>query len=693
MISKINTAIKLFKNRKLEDAKNLCFEIIEINPNNISALNLLGIILFQKKEFKESIKIVKKSIKINPKQADANNNLGLMLANLKKYDDAISYYKRAIKINDRFIDAYFNLGITYKELGILNKAVFYWEKVIEIQPKNFKAYNNIGNIHLEKNENILAVKCYDKAIFLNKNFDLAYFNRGNALQKLRKLNASIDNFSEAIKLSPKYSEAYASRGNSYRDINKLDLALNDYETAYKLNPDLRNLFGNLFATKNNLCNWKNYKENLSYLEKQIFNNKSIMSPFTTLSAFNSSEIQNIAAKIHISAKFGDKSINKKNNFSSKNKEGGKIKIGYFSSDFKNHPVSHLLVEIFENHDKSNFEIYGFLLTHIKKDEMTDRISKSFNHFIDVSDKTSKEISELARRLKIDIAIDLMGYTKSNRFEIFLEKCAPIQINYLGYSATSGSKTINYIIADNTIINNDDDRSKFSEKIIYLPNTFMPNGFKDIKLQYNLKRENFGLSNNSFIFCCFNKQYKFNPYIYDIWMDLLKEVKESLLWLKVNNNEAIKNLKLEAEKRNIDPNRIIFADSLSLEQHLSRHMLADLFLDTFPYGAHTTCVDSLWAGLPVLTLKGNTFASRVTSSLLKAIDLEELITNTVDEYKSLAINLAKNPQKLETIKKKLKINKDISPLFDNKKYTKNLETAYKLIYKRNNELRPFDDIII
>ena len=693
MISKINTAINLFKKRKLDDAKNLCFEIIKENPKNVATLNLLGIILFQKKNFEDAIEILNKSIKINPKQADVNNNIGLMYTNLQKYDDAISSYKRAIKINGRFIDAYFNLGITYKELGILDKAIFYWEKVIEIQPNNFKAYNNIGNIYLEKNKNNLAVNYYNKAIFLNKNFDLAYFNLGNALQRLGELKKSINSFSKAIKLNPNYSVAYANRGNSYRDVNKLDLALYDYETAYKLNPDLQNLFGNLFATKNNLCDWKNYKENLSYLENQIFNNKSIMSPFTTLSAFNSSEIQDKVAKIHLFTKFGNKFINKKNNFSYKNKKFSKIKIGYFSSDFKNHPVSHLLIEIFENHDKSNFEIYGFLLTRIKKDEMTDRISKSFNHFIDVSDKTNKEISELSKRLKIDIAIDLMGFTKSNRFEIFLEKCAPIQINYLGYSATSGSKTLNYIIADHTLINNDEDKSKFSEKIIYLPNTFMPNGFKDIKLQNNLKRKDFGLSDHSFIFCCFNKQYKFTPYIFDIWMALLKDVKDSSLWLKVNNNQAIKNLKQEAENRNIDPNRIIFAESLSLEQHLSRHMLADLFLDTFPYGAHTTCVDSLWSGLPVLTLKGNTFASRVTSSLLKAINLEELITNSVDEYKSLAINLAKNPQKLNTIKKKLKINKDKSPLFDNEKYTKNLETAYKLVYKRNNEDKPVNDIII
>ena len=669
MISKLNTAITLFKNRKLEDAEILCSEIIKEDPKNISTLNLLGIILFKKKKFEEAIKIIKKSIKINPEQADANNNLGLMLMNLKKFDDAIFSYKKAIKINNHFIDAYLNIGITYKELGILDKAIFYWEKVIEIQPKSFQAYNNIGNIHLEKNKDILALKYYEKAILLNKNFDTAYYNQGNALQKLGKLNESIESFSKAIKLNPKNSEAYYNRGNSYRDINKLDYALNDYVIAYKLNPNLHNLFGNLFATKNNLCDWKNYEENLSYLENQILNNKSIMSPFTSLSTFNSTKMQDKVAKIYLSTKFGDKFIKKKNNLSNRNKLDRKIKIGYFSSDFKKHAMSHLLVELFENHDKSNFEIYGFLLTRIKKDEMTDRIANSFDHFIDVSDKTNKEISELSRSLKIDIAIDLMGYTKSNRFEIFLEKCAPVQINYLGYSATSGSKALDYIIADHTLINNDDDKSKYSEKIIYMPNTFMPNSFKGITLQNNLKRKDFGLSDNSFVFCCFNKQYKFTPYIFDIWMDLLREVKESSLWLLVNNNQTVQNLKQESEKRDIDSNRIIFARGLPIEQHLSRYTLADLFLDTFPYGAHTTCGDALWSGLPVLTLKGNTFASRVSSSLLKAINLDELITNSVDEYKSLAINLAKNPLKLNKIKKRLKIDKDKSPLFDNKNYTK------------------------
>ena len=693
MISKLNTAVTLFKNRQLDDAEKLCFEILEEDPKNISTLNLLGIILFQKKKFEEAIKVVKNSIKINSKQADANNNLGLMLLDLKKFDDAIFSFEKAIEINDQFSDAYFNLGITYKELGITDKAIFNWEKVIEIQPKSFQAYNNIGNIFLEKNKDVLAIKYYEKALSLNKNFYLAYFNRGNALQKLGKLNESIDSFSETIKLNPKYSKAYYSRGNSYRDVNKLEYALNDYAFAYNLDPNLQNLFGNLFATKNNLCDWKNYKENLSYLENQIFKNKSIMSPFTSLSAFNSTKIQYNVAKIHLSTQFGNRSINKKNNFSNKNKENSKIKIGYFSSDFKKHAMSHLLVEMFENHNKLDFEIYGFLLTRIKKDEMTERISNSFDHFIDVSDKTNKEISELSRYLKIDIAIDLMGFTKSNRFEIFLENCAPIQINYLGYSATSGSKALDYIIADHTLINNDDDKSKYSEKIIYMPNTFMPNSFKGITLQNNLKRKDFGLSDNSFVFCCFNKQYKFTPYIFDIWMDLLREVKESSLWLLVNNNQTVQNLKQESEKRDIDSNRIIFARGLPIEQHLSRYTLADLFLDTFPYGAHTTCGDALWSGLPVLTLKGNTFASRVSSSLLKAINLDELITNSVDEYKSLAINLAKNPLKLNKIKKRLKIDKDKSPLFDNKNYTKDLETAYKIIHKRNNELKPVDDIII
>ncbi len=689
---KFQEALTFFQKGQIVKAEKICSELEKEQPENFNNLNLLSIILFRKKKFKEAIKIIQKSIKINPNQAEANNNLGLMLMNTNKINDAILYFIKSIEVDKNFADAYNNLGIAYKELENFDRAIASWEKLIKIQPQSFKAHNNIGNIYMEKNNNILAIKYYNKAIAIEKNFYLPYFNRGNAFQKLGKINDSIESFSQAIELNPKYSEAFYNRGNSYRDINKLDFALNDYIFAYKLNPNLKNLFGNIFATKNNLCDWENYNENLTYLKNQIMNNKSVMSPFTSLSAFDSTKIQDKVAKIHLITNYKEKFKNKKINFFNKNKVSKKIKIGYFSSDFKKHAMSHLLSEVFENHDKSNFEIYGFLLTKINKDEMTNRIANSFDHFIDVSDKTSKEISELSRKTEIDIAIDLMGYTKSNRFEIFLEKCAPVQINYLGYSATSGSQSLDYIIADNTLIN-DDNKSDYSEKIIYMPDTFMPNGFKDIKLQNGLQRKDFGLSDNSFVFCCFNKQYKFTPYIFDIWMDLLKEIKESSLWLLANNNQTVKNLKKEAEKRNIDSNRIIFAHGLPLQQHLSRHKLADLFLDTFPYGAHTTCGDSLWSGLPVLTLKGNTFASRVSSSLLKAINLEELITNSVDEYKTVAISLAKNPQKLNTIRKKLKINKNKSLLFDTKNYTKNLEAAYKLIFKRYNEKKPAENFKI
>jgi protein O-GlcNAc transferase len=689
---KFQKALNFFQKGQLVQAEKLCTEIEKENSKDINNLNLLSIILFKKKKFNDAIKIIQKSLKINPNQAESNNNLGLMLMNKSNINEAIYCFTKAIELKKNFADAYNNLGIAYKDLGNLDSAINSWKKLIEIQPTSFQAYNNIGNIYLEDNKNILAIKYYDKAITLEKNFYLAYFNRGNALQNLGKLNASLDSFSEAIKLNPKYSDAYYNRGNSFKLMGKLNYALNDYVFAYKLNPSLKNLFGNIFDTKNNLCDWENYNESLSYLKKQINDNKNVMSPFTSLSVFNSTKIQNKVAKIHLSSDFGNKFKNKNINFFNENKDNKKIKIGYFSSDFKKHAMSHLLSGMFEVHDKSNFEVYGFLLTQIEKDEMTNRIANSFDHFIDVSNKTNKEISELSRSLKIDIAIDLMGYTKSNRFEIFLEKCAPIQINYLGYSATSGSRMLDYIIADKTLIN-DDNKNDYSEKIIYMPDTFMPNNFKDIKLKKDLKRKDFGLSENSFVFCCFNKQYKFTPYIFDVWMDLLNRIEKSSLWLLVNNNQTIKNLKKEALKRNINPNRLIFAQGLPLQQHLSRHVMADLFLDTFPYGAHTTCGDSLWSGLPVLTLKGNTFASRVSSSLLNAINLNELIANSVDEYKSIAIDLAKNPQKLYAIKRKLIINKNKSPLFDTKNYTKNLEAAYKLIYKRNNEKKPVADVTI
>ena len=344
------------------------------------------------------------------------------------------------------------------------------------------------------------------------------------------------------------------------------------------------------------------------------------------------------------------------------------------------------------HNRDEFEVVGFSLIQNKSDEIKERIIKSFDKFIDVSTKSEKEIAKISRDLDIDIAVDLMGYTKSNRFEIFIENCAPIQINFLGYPGTLGSDCIDYIIADKTLISKEDEKH-YSEKIIYLHDTYQSNDSKRIISEKKFFRKDFNLPDDKFIFCCFNKKYKIDPNIFEIWMNILKKVNNSVLWLLDDENESTTNLIYETKLRNVDPKRIIFSKKIPTHEHLARHSLADLFLDTFPYGAHTTASDALWSGLPVITKKGNSFASRVASSLLKAISMDELITSNDQEYQDLAVRLATDKKQLNLIKDKLSKNIKTKPLFNTALFTSNLEKAYKLAYKKFAKNLPAENIEI
>ena len=333
----------------------------------------------------------------------------------------------------------------------------------------------------------------------------------------------------------------------------------------------------------------------------------------------------------------------------KNKPNKKIRIGYYSADFRAHAMSYLLVNLFEQHDKSKFELIAFSFGSGKNDEIKNRVSNSFDKFIDVNLKSDKEIFQLSRDLKIDIAVDLMGFTQNNRFNIFVQRCAPIQVNYLGYPGTSGSNCIDYLIADKILIPKQNQKY-FSEKIIYMPDLYQVNDSKRKISDKVFTKKELRLPEDGFVFCCFNQSYKITPYVFDIWMRLLKRIDGSVLWLIKDSDIGVNNLKKEAQKRGVEPDRIIFADKMSNAEHLARHRLADLFIDTFPYTAHTTCSDALWSSLPVVTRIGQSFASRVSASLLTAIGLSELITKTEKEYEELTFKIANNKSLLNEIKK-------------------------------------------
>ena len=688
----LKKAVSLFKNGNLNEAEKICNDLKKKDPNNLVNLNLLGIILFQKKEFSNSIKIIKESISLNFKQAETHNNLGIVNLEIKNFINAIEAFKNSIKINPNFNEAYINIGVALKEINKNQEAIEYWEKAIQLKKNNPRAYNNIGNVYFEMNKPEISIDYYNNAISFDNKFYNAYFNRGNAKQKMNLLNESIKDYNEAIRINNNYVEAYVARGNSLRNMDKLSDTLKDYEKGYKLNPNYQNLYGNIFFIKKNLCDWKNYKNEYLFLNNNIQEENKIINPFISLSTFNSSEIQKKIAKEHFQKKFKKKIGLSKNILFKNLKNKDKIKVGYYSSDFKNHAMSQLLAGLFETHNRDEFEIIGFSLIQNKSDEIKERIIKSFDTFIDVSTKSEKEIAEISRNLDIDIAVDLMGYTKSNRFEIFIEKCAPIQINFLGYPGTLGSDCIDYIIADKTLISKEDEKH-YSEKIIYLPDTYQSNDSKRIISEKKFSRKDFNLPDDKFIFCCFNKKYKIDPNIFELWMNILKKVDNSVLWLLDDENESTTNLIYETKLRDVDPKRIIFSKKIPTHEHLARHSLADLFLDTFPYGAHTTASDALWSGLPLITKKGNSFASRVASSLLKAISIEELIASNDQEYQDLAVKLATDKEQLNLIKDKLLRNIKTEPLFNTALFTSNIEKAYKLVNKKFVKNLPIENIEI
>ncbi len=360
----------------------------------------------------------------------------------------------------------------------------------------------------------------------------------------------------------------------------------------------------------------------------------------------------------------------------------RIRLGYFSADFRDHPVGRAISGLIEHHDRNRFELIGFALAKSKRDQVRLRLEKSFDRFFDVSTVSDNHVAAQARKLEIDIAIDLTGFTEGSRTGIFAFRPAPIQVNYLGYAGTMGADYIDYLIADRTIIP-EEHRQYYTEKIAYLPHSYMPSSADTRVPERSFLRKQFDLPEGAFVFCCFNGAYKISPDMFDIWMRLLKRVENSVLWLGYNNDPVLQNLRSAAAARGIGEERLVFTRSIpERDVHLSRLTLADLFLDTLPYNAHATASDALCACLPVLTCLGTTFPGRVAASLLNAAGLPELIAGTHGEYEAMATRLALNPQQQLSIRQRLAQNHATFPLFNPKLFARNIESVYEAMLKRH-----------
>lgn len=637
----------------LGQALALYQKTLDRDPKHTDALVNTGLICLQRGEYEAGAEWIQRSLKIDPRQPDALSNLGVAQAALKNHAGAVDTFSRAIALNPRDPVLYNNRGGALKDMYRQAEAIADFTHAISLAPAYADAYNNRGLAFYNLRQNDDALADFDKAIAANPNFAVALRHKGLVLQELKRHTEAADCYKKALAIAP----------------------------------DLPLVLGYLFYCKQELCEWQDYSTLVDTITDLLRGDQLPIVPFVYLALPGDPELQLRCARRYA------------REFSSPEswpveplQSGQKIRIGYFSPDFRNHAVTHLVAGLIEQHDRSRFEIHGFNIGPVVNDPWRARMQKGFDHFHDVLEKSDDEIVRLAREIGLDIAVDLTGYTQFSRTSVFARRAAPVQVQYLGYVGTMGTRFMDYLIADSVVIP-ENERPFYDEKIIYLPHSYQVNDDRKIVSDRQFTRQELRLPENGFVFCCHNNHYKLTPDVFHLWMRLLNSIPGSVLWLIGGNEEAIRNLKKEAAGCGIDPERLVFAEKVGHAEYLARFRAADLFLDTFNYNAGTIASEALWSGLPVLTCTGNTYVSRMATSLLHAVGLPELAAATPAEYEATALRLASNPEEMAALARKLRDNKTACPLFDTRLTTRHIERGLIQAHERHKAGLPPAHIFI
>lgn len=726
-----NKGIALIELKKFEKALENFNEAIEINGEELFYFYNRGLIQFNLERYEDSLLSFEKSILISPDFSSAYLCKADTLVRLDQKNLAEKSYLKSIEINPTLTDAHYNLGVLKLQNNEQEQALIHFNDALRIKPDFGKALTAAGIVKLNSLDLIQALEFFTKAIEVDPNDPGFYLNRGNAYSALKKFQEAFNDYGKAIELKSDYYQAYSNRGtillsqlnqpeaalilfevaigiepnfvdahiNKAEALNKLgmeDLALNSFLKALEIDSNAPYIIGKCLHYKMKLCDWDRLQEGISIYESMFRARIPAAVPFDAINISDNPEIHLIAAELARGVKnikstlLGD---------IPKRPKKGKLRIGFYSADLYYHPVSIWLAEQLENFDKSKLELFAFSYKTIT-DPMQARLKAGFDHYMMVDKMSDIEVAQLSRELEIDIAIDLNGQTADGRPQIFSIRAAPIQVNHIGFPGTMASNHIDYMIFDRAIIDNNY-RKFYTEKIAFVPCACTYDRERKIS-QLAFSREQFGLPKDSFVFTCQNGPQKISPEVFDVWMSILREVPNSVLWLLKPNKIALQNLYQEAEKRNVSRDRLIFTErevvSTDKEQerigrYLANYQLADLFLDTWPYNAGTTAVDSLWAGLPVLTKIGKSIGARMAASALTAIEMPELITHTDESYKNLAVKMALEANFLNGIKTKLQQKILTAPLFDPVGNTKYIEQALIEMYRKYQAGEKAEDFVI
>ena len=657
---------------------------LAIKPDHAVALCRRGHVLCHLDRLAEAIASYDRTIEIEPDDAETLNARGLALRRLRRFEEALASIDRALAIKPDLAVAHNNRGVILQDLRRFEEALTSFDRVLALHPDLADALSNRATALRELHRPEAALASCERALAIRPNYVEALNNRALALCALRRFAEALDSFDRALGIAPDHEEGAANHRHALRynrgvvlfKLGRYEDAIADFEGALTSDAAFSQLPGLLLHARMQCCDWRTFSDDLARVLRDVRAGICASGPFTLLAAAAAAADQLAGARAWVrdTCAAAVAPI-----WSGERYRHERIRIAYLSADFRDHPMTYLMAGVFERHDRARFETFAISFGPERPGAMRSRLSAAFDHMLDVRALSDRDVAQQLRDREIDIAVDLMGHTLDARPRIFAQRPAPVQVNYLGFPGTTGADYVDYILADRFVIPAAS-QTFYSEQVVYLPDTFQGND-RARPIAETPSRTTAGLPDDGFVFCSFNKNYKFTPAVFDVWMRLLRAVDGSVLWLFAANDTVARNLRQEAGRRGVAPDRLIFAPRLPYAQYLAEYRLADLFLDTLPFNGGATASDALFAGLPLVSVAGEAFAARMAGSVLQAAGLSELVTHSLEDYEALALALARDPQRLAAIRAKLARNQAICPLFDTDRFTRHLEAAYLTMWQR------------
>jgi protein O-GlcNAc transferase len=651
-----------------------------VDPTDALALARHGVQLQASDCFAEALEFYDRALRIKPGLASVLVNRSNTLRSLQRLGEALQDLDSALSIKPAFPEALNNRGNVLRDLGELEAAVASFDAALQLRPGFLMALCNRGNALLDLKRPGQALASFEAGLRLDPDDGEALFGRASALLRLQQRpEEALADFDRAAARGIELQEILVGKAAALADLRRHDEAAGVLTQLIALAPERDYVRGSLLHSLLQTCHWANLPALIADLERRVRAGRRASHPQSLLSLSDSAELHFECARASAADQHPQNDSLGPCTVSSR-ESGRRLRVAYVSADFREHPVSYLLVGTLERHDRRRFEVIGIALQAGQSTVFGQRVCAAFDRLIDATARTDEEVTLLLRELEVDVVVDLMGFTHGMRAGIFARRAAPVQVTYLGYAGTLGAPYMDYLLADGIVIPAGEEKW-YSEQVVRLPDCFLPND-AGRHIGVAPTRREAGLPESGFVFCAFTTTYKINPSVFEVWMRLLREVDGSVLWLRSVEEEARRNLLREARERGIASERLLFAPrAAGMDEHLARHTLADLYLDTLPYNAHSTVCDSLWAGVPVITCRGRSFPARVAASALMAVGLPELITSSLAEYEHKALELARNPDRLRVLRERLARQRTCAPLFDTDRFTRHLETAYLTMSER------------